>query len=117
MTDALANHMIEVIDWHRTWIKAIDFGSYHNCVVVNDASIVKTLSRVFRLEVRIDLYGYKRGMIISIPEGRIDRAISDCAGQDSSMIARINALSLSFIDINMIFFKASWGTLDLELEA
>jgi len=41
MTDALANHLIEVIDWHRTWIKAVDFGSFRNGVSVNDASIVK----------------------------------------------------------------------------
>lgn len=117
MTDALANHLIEVIDWHRTWIKAVDFGSFRNGVTVNDASIMKVTSKVFRLEVRIGLYGYRRGTIISIPEDRIDKAISDCSGHDSSMIARINTLSLTFNDVNMIFSKASWGTLELELEA
>ncbi len=78
---------------------------------------MKVTSKVFRLEVRIGLYGYRRGTIISIPEGRIDKAISDCSGHDSSMIARINTLSLTFNDVNMIFSKASWGTLELELEA
>lgn len=34
MTDALANHLIEVIDWHRTWINAVDFGSFRNGVAV-----------------------------------------------------------------------------------
>ena len=117
MTDALANHLIEVIDWHRTWIKAVDFGSFRNGVALNDASIMKVTSKVFRLEVRIALYGYKRGTIISIPEGRIDKAISDCVRHDGSMIARINTLSLTFTDVNLIFSKASWGTLSLELEA
>lgn len=117
MTDALANHMVEVIDWHRTWIKAVDFDSFRNGVAVSHASIVKVTSKVFRLEVRIGLYGYRRGTIISIPESRIDKAISDCSGHDSSMIARINTLSLTFNDVNMIFSKASWGTLELELEA
>lgn len=117
MTDALANHLTEVIDWHRTWIKAVDFGSYRNGVAVSDASIMKVTSKVFRLEVRIGLYGYRRGMIISIPEDRIDKAISECASHDSSMIARINTLSLTFCDVNLIFSKASWGTLSLELEA
>ena len=116
MTEALANHLIEVIDWHRTWIKAVDFGSFRNGVSVNDASIVKVTSMVFRLEVRIGLYGYRRGTIISIPEEQLDRAVSDCVRQDSSMTARVNSLSLTFNDVNMIFSKASWGTLELELE-
>lgn len=116
MTDALANHLIEVIDWHRTWIKAVDFGSFRNSVAVSDTSIVKVSSKVFRLEVRIGLYGYRHGTIISIPEGRIDKAISDCSCHDSSMIARIKTLSLTFNDVNMIFSKASWGTLELQLE-
>ena len=77
---------------------------------------MKVTSKVFRLEVRIGLYGYRRGTIISIPEDRIDKAISDCSGHDGSMIARINTLSLTFNDVNMIFSKASWGTLELELE-
>lgn len=117
MTDALANHLIEVIDWHRTWIKAVDFGSFRNGVAVNNASIMKVTSKVFRLEVRIGIYGYKRGKVISIPESRIDNAISDCIVLDSSIIARINTLSLTFNDVNMIFSKASWGTLELDLEA
>ena len=116
MTEALANHLIEVIDWHRTWIKAVDFGSFRNGVSVNDASIVKVTSMVFRLEVSIGLYGYRRGTIISIPEEQLDRAVSDCVRQDSSMTARVNSLSLTFNDVNMIFSKASWGTLELELE-
>lgn len=117
MTDTLANHLIEVIDWHRTWIKAVDFGSFRNGVAVNDASIMRVISKVFRLEVRIGLYGYKRGTIISIPECRLDKAISDCVYDDSSMSARINTLSLTLTDVNLIFSKASWGTLNLELEA
>lgn len=116
MTDALANHLIEVIDWHRTWIKAVDFGTFRNGVTVSNASIVKVISKVFRLEVRIGLYGYRRGTIISIPEDRIDKAISDCSGYDSSMITRIKTLSLTFNDVNMIFSKASWETLELDLE-
>ena len=39
MTEALANHLIEVIDWHRTWIKAVDFGSFRNGVAVNESHI------------------------------------------------------------------------------
>ena len=106
MTDDLAKHLTEVIDWHRTWIKAFDFGSYHKGVAVNDASIVRAASKVFRLEVRIGLCGYRRGTIISIPEGQIDKAISDCACQDTLMISRLNTLSLTFKDVNMIFSKA-----------
>lgn len=117
MTDALANHLIDIIDWHRIWIKALDFGSYHTGISVYDKSIVKVPSRIFRLEVRIGLYGYKRGVIISIPEELLDRAISDCIKYDTSMPARLNSLSLTFNDVNMIFSKASWGTLELELEA
>lgn len=117
MTDAVANHLIEIIDWHRTWIKAVDFGSYHTGIAVYDKSIVKVPSRIFRLEVRIGLYGYRRGVIISIPEELLDRAISDCIKHDASMSARLNSLSLTFNDVNMIFSKASWGTLELELEA
>lgn len=117
MTDALANHLIEVIDWHRTWIKAFDYGSYRNGVSSADAAILKVSSRVFRLEVRIGLYGYRRGTIISIPENRLDKAISDCVGIDSSMISRLKSLSLTFSDVNLIFSIASWGTLNLELEA
>lgn len=117
MTDALANHIIEVIDWHRTWIKAVDYGSYRNGVSPEDAAIVKVSSRVFRLEVRIGLHGYRRGMIISIPEDMLDKAVSECCRRDFSMISRLNTLSLTFKDVNLIFSKASWGTLDLELEA
>lgn len=117
MTDALANHLIEIIDWHRTWIKAVDFGSFRTAIAVYDKAIVKVPSRIFRLEVRIGLYGYRRGTILSIPEEQLDRAVSDCVRQDSSMAARVNSLSLTFNDVNMIFSKASWGTLELELEA
>lgn len=117
MTDALAEHLIDVIDRHRTWIKAVDFGSYRRGVAVTDASVIRVPSRVFRLEVRVALYGYRRGMILSIPEGRIDEAISACSLQDSSLISRLNTLTLTFSDVNMIFSKASWGTLDLGLEA
>ncbi|WP_289112513.1 hypothetical protein [Bacteroides acidifaciens] len=56
-------------------------------------------------------------MILSVPEGRIDEAISACSSQDRSLISRVNTLSLTFSDVNMIFSKASWGTLDLGLEA
>ena len=115
MTDALTKHLIEVIDWHRTWIKAVDFGSYRRSVAVTDASVIRVPSRVFRLEVRIALYGYRRGMIISVPEERIDKAISACSALDRSLISRLNTLSLTFSDVNMIFSKASWGTLDLGL--
>ena len=41
MTDTLAEHLIDVIDWHRTWIKAVDFGSYRRSVAVTDASVIK----------------------------------------------------------------------------
>lgn len=116
MTDALATHLIEVIDWHRTWIKAVDFGSFRKGVTLNDATIMKVISKVFRLEVRIGLYGYRRGTIISIPEDLLDKAISECVSNDSSMNARINTLSLTLTDVNLIFSKASWETLDLELE-
>lgn len=117
MTEAIASHLIEVIDWHRTWIKAVDFGTYRRGVALTDASVIKVSSRVFRLEVRIALYGYRRGMIISVPEERIDKAISACSAQDWSLISRLDSLSLTFSDVNMIFSKASWGTLDLGLEA
>lgn len=117
MTEAIATHLIEVIDWHRTWIKAVDFGTYRRGVALTDASVIKVSSRVFRLEVRIALYGYRRGMIISVPEERIDKAISACSAQDRSLISRLDSLSLTFSDVNMIFSKASWGTLDLGLEA
>lgn len=117
MTDVLANHLIEIIDWHRTWIKAVDFGSFRTAITVADKSIVKVPSRIFRLEVRIGLYEYRRGTILSIPEEQLDRAVSDCVRHDSSMAARVNSLSLTFNDVNMIFSKASWGSLELELEA
>lgn len=117
MTDALAEHLIDVIEWHRTWIKAVDFGSYRNSVAIKDTAIVKAYSKVFRLEVRISLYGYKRGTIISIPEDRLDKAISDYSVLDGSVTSRLATHSLTFNDVNLIFSKASWGTLSLELEA
>ena len=44
MTDTLAEHLIDVIDWHRTWIKAVDFGSYRRSVAVTDASVIRVLN-------------------------------------------------------------------------
>ncbi len=116
MTDALARHLIEVINWNRTWIMALDFGNYDNTVIASESGIQKTAGAVFRLEVRIGLHGYLKGAIISVPVRQIDKAISNLMSADKPFSTRLYTFSLTFKDVNKIFKIATWGAVNLELE-
>lgn len=116
MDASLAAHLIEVINWHRTWLKAVDFGEQQMTVSASGRGISKSLSRVFRLEVRIPLYGYRRGFILNVTEQRLDAAIAELSKTQLGFGERFSSLSLTFKDVNRIFSVASWDAIELGLE-
>lgn len=117
MTTALADHLIEKINWHRTWLMAMDFGTEAMTVSVSDTGIRKCICKNFRFEVRVGMNGYDRGMILSIPESRFDASISSIAAIDGGFKNRLDTLSLTFKDINRLFGLATWNAISLGLEA
>lgn len=116
MTDALANHLIEVINWHRTWIMALDFGNFGNTVTASQSAIRKTPEAIFRLEVRIGVHGYQKGAVINVSERQIDKSISTLVSTDRGFHKRLLSSSLTFQDANLIFRMATWNVINLELE-
>lgn len=116
MDDRLAAHISEVINWHRTWIKALDYGTYLPVVSKSLYYTRKQLEPAFRLEVRVGMYGYRRGKIISVPYTQISRAISKLIATDSGMNSRIVHQNLIYQDIIRIFKLATWNAINLDLE-
>lgn len=116
MDASLATHLIEVINWHRTWLKALDFGEQRMTVSASGRGISKSLSRAFRLEVRIALNGYRRGMILNVSERCLDTAIAELSKTKGGFSERLSSLSLTFKDVNHIFSVATWHAIELGLE-
>ena len=116
MDDRLAAHIAEVINWHRTWLMVLDFGTYSPVISKSPRATRKTLEPSFRLEVRVGMYGYRRGAVISVSCTQIAGAISTLAAADREMKKRMTGLSLTYHDINRIFKLATWDVINLDLE-
>lgn len=116
MDDRLAIHIAEVINWHRTWLMVLDFGTYSPVISKSPRATRKTLEPTFRLEVRVGMYGYRRGAVIAVSYTQIAGAISTLAAADPELKKRLTDLSLTYHDINRIFKLATWDAIDLDLE-
>lgn len=112
----LAGHIIKVIDWHATWLRAKDFGNYGE-VAVTDAfnRVVMKPCRVLRFEVTIRRSGFRKRQCISLPERSIEDAIKVLSVQPGFK-NRVARRSLSYLEVNEIIRLASNDTIPLELE-
>ena len=115
LPEAVLKNIFEVVNWHRTWIKALDYGTLEEFVVADRSGLSRTVCPTFRLEVRIPNEGFYKGQVISIPYFEIEAAIErHCA--DKSFSHRLEKCELNYQDVNLLFQTASWCDLQLELE-
>lgn len=113
----LADHLLHVIAWNRTWLAAKDFGNIGETALYKEGSgMVRFRCRVLRLEVRIARDGFRRLQLLSVPEFAIEDAMKRLS-KDSAFKRRLVARQLTYGDVNEIIRIASDDTISLELDA
>lgn len=112
----LADHLLYVIAWHRTWLAGKDFGNVGEAVLFKEgAGMVRFRCRVLRLEVRIQRDGFRKLQLLSVPEFAIEDAVKQlCA--NAAFKRRLIARQLTYKDVNEIIRIASDDTISLELD-
>ncbi len=115
MDSELLGHIAGIINWTRTWIAFRSYDEYREIAVNTMRGIRLTTCRVFTLEVRIGLYGFKKGDVIAIPLSAIKSEVKRLS-KDKVFKRRVQMLKLTHEDINNLFNSASNGLIDLDLE-
>ena len=115
MTNDILEHIKRVIILSGNWITAKEYGVYKSFVSVVNCQSVLTSYRVFNLEVRVSLFNYRRGQIISVKESDIEWAIKVLSA-DKGFMSRIVSLSLTFKDVTAIFQVATEGVLNIDID-
>ena len=116
MEEDLLKHIAKIIDWNRTWIALRSIDEFRETATFMRNQMCLSLCRVFTLEIRISLNGFSKGDLIYIPIFKVNEEVKRMALiKDCNL--RIQKRSMTYEDINQLFYNASEGLIELGLEA
>ena len=116
MNNCLFEHIADIIQRHRTWIRVVEINRWIDFNLIVDGHIKNCPCRVLTLENFRVRYGFCNQRKWNIPEYDIAAAVVALIKKDSSARNRTLDCNLSLWDVEYIIEKASFGILKLELD-
>ena len=117
MRNTIYRQLIFCIDAYRTWIEVADSNLYKEHVISRNNGPDYFVSRMLALRVFKARGAYGKGMIWTIPESELDKALATYRKQDCSFKSRIKKGGghLTANDAETIIRLATYGVVRLEL--
>lgn len=108
-------NIANVINENYTWIKVRDTKQRREFISQIDGKSLKIQSRVLTLETCIACDNLKKGHTWHIPEYDLDKTASMICKTDAGFRRRYIEGTLTFLDVETVINRASFGLINLQL--